>query len=554
MITASSLTRDNMTTATATDTDTHTALEQETSSFVREFTFPLPGWLKRQPNWVRLGGILLVLSLAALWVRTHYIGMQFWMDEGISVGIASHSLGSIPGILRMDGAPPLYYMLLHIWMQMFGNGEAATHWLSEIFAAITIPVGYWAGRTIATRRAGLMCATLFAFNAFLDYYSLETRMYTLMALLGLLATIGFINGFVYRRRRYVVLFSVSQALMFYTHAWAIYFSAGALISVLVLWRISGDEIRKNLLKDVLIAYAASVVVFLPWFPTFVFQAMHTAAPWDTRPRFGVAIQVAQGVFGGASLIVILLLAAGLGYAPLWNRRNRGTTESKVALMLLMLFVVTLFLAWCGSQVTPAWVVRYFAPVIAPMVILLSIGMSRAGVIGAIAIVFTVWFMMRPGAFEPQYKSDMQDIGAEMSPLLHKGDLVIVGQPESMPLAYYYLPGGLRWASTIGPVKDPTYMNWVDAMKRYRESNPYTHNTLTRELNDLKPGQQLLYIRPLTEGTINWSAPWTMMIRRRAAQYGAISADHQLKLETFAPHNYRGAPSIGDAAVLYKKVQ
>jgi hypothetical protein len=56
MITASSLTRDNMTTATATDTDTHTALEQETSSFVREFTFPLPGWLKRQPNWVRLGG------------------------------------------------------------------------------------------------------------------------------------------------------------------------------------------------------------------------------------------------------------------------------------------------------------------------------------------------------------------------------------------------------------------------------------------------------------------------------------------------------------------
>ena len=28
------------------------------------------------------------------------------------------------------------------------------------------------------------------------------------------------------------------------------------------------------------------------------------------------------------------------------------------------------------------------------------------------------------------------------------------------------------------------------------------------LNKLKPGQQVLYIRPLTEGVIGWKAPWT----------------------------------------------
>jgi uncharacterized membrane protein len=41
---------------------------------------------------------------------------------------------------------------------------------------------------------------LFATNAFITVYSQETRMYSLMALLGLLATIGFLQGFVYRRR------------------------------------------------------------------------------------------------------------------------------------------------------------------------------------------------------------------------------------------------------------------------------------------------------------------------------------------------------------------
>ena len=541
-----------------TETTTPSAAEPQAANIMREFTFPLPRLLKRQPEWVRLSAVLLLLSLAALWVRTHNIGGQFWMDEGITVGISSHSLSSIPGVLRMDGSPPLFYLLLHIWMQMVGNGEAATHWLSEIFAALTIPVGYWGGRTIAGKRAGLMCATLFAFNAFLDYYALETRMYTLMALLGLLATIGFINGFVLRRRAYVILFSASLALMLYTHAWAIYFSAGSAVSLAVLWKISDEEIRSGLIRDALMAYVAAVVLFLPWLPNFIFQAIHTAAPWDSKPRFGAPIQIAQSVFGGASITVILLMAAGVGYSPLANRAARMTREAKVTLMLFLLFFVTLLMAWAGSQVTPAWVVRYFAPVVAPMLILIAIGMSRAGVIGAIAIIFTICFMMRPSAFEPKYKSDMQDIAGEMKPLMHKDDLVIVGQPESMPLAYYYLPGGLRWSSTVGPVKDPSYMNWVDAMKRYQKSDPYDSTVLSAQINKLNVGQQILYIRPLTEGISNWEAPWTVMIRRRSAQWGAVLyADvrsGELQQEAVAPHHYRGACCIADAAVLYKKVR
>lgn len=534
------------------DPATPSAAEPRAANIMREFTFPLPRLLKRAPEWFRIATVLLLLSLVALWIRTRYIGGQFWMDEGITVGISSHSLSSIPGILRMDGSPPLFYLLLHFWMQMVGNGEAATHWLSEIFAALTIPIGYWGGRTIAGKRAALMCATLFAFNAFLDYYSVETRMYSLMALLGLLATIGFINGFVYRRRAYVILFSAAQALMFYTHAWAIYFAAGSLVSLLLLWKISGEDIRKGLIKDALMAYVGAIVVFLPWLPNFIFQAIHTAAPWDSKPRFGAPIQIAKSVFGGASITVVLLLGAGVGYSPLVNRSARATREAKVTLMLFTLFFLTLLLAWAGSQVTPAWVVRYFAPVVAPMLILIAIGMSRAGVIGAIAIFFTICFMIRPSAFEPKYKSDMQDIAGEMKSLVHRGDLVIVGQPESMPLAYYYLPGGLRWASTIGPVKDPTYMDWVDAMKRYRASVP--SKVLPKLLNSLKPGQQVLYIRPLTEGVSNWEAPWTSLIRRRSAQWGAIlAADRQLKREAWAPHNYRGSCCIADAAVLYEKV-
>src|SRR3712207_3866397 len=67
-----------------------------------------------------------VLTLVSLYMRTRFIGAALWIDEGLSVGIAQHGLTDIPGVLRQDGSPPLYYMTLHVWMQAFGSSEAAT--------------------------------------------------------------------------------------------------------------------------------------------------------------------------------------------------------------------------------------------------------------------------------------------------------------------------------------------------------------------------------------------------------------------------------------------
>jgi mannosyltransferase len=161
------------------------------------------------------------------------------------------------------------------------------------------------------------------------------------------------------------------------------------------------------------------------------------------------------------------------------------------------------------------------------------------------------FVAHISSYTPQYKSDMRDVAGEMSSRLHPGDLVVVAQPEQTPLAWYYLPSGLRYATTIGPVSDPSYMNWVDALTRFRHANPQA--TIAPLLASLRPGQQLLYVRPLTEGAQNWEASWTMLVRRRAAQWASMLAnDPALLRVAVAPHNYRGACCVADAAVLYEK--
>jgi len=249
-----------------------------------------------------------------------------------------------------------------------------------------------------------------------------------------------------------------------------------------------------------------------------------------------------------------VLSAVIGFGVLFTRPYRRTREATAMWALIALPFATLLLAWLASQITPAFVSRYFAPVLGAIMLLAAWGAARSGVVGLVAIVLSIVFVVHLSSYAPQYKSDMKDVGAEMTPLLHPNDLVVVAQPEQTPLTNYYLPAGLRYATTLGPVKDPTYMNWVYALKRLRAANaPATFN---RVLASLKPGQQVLYVRPLTEGAQNWEASWTQLVRRRSAQWGALFeadvANGTLKQVALAPHNYRGACCVADSAVLYQK--
>src|SRR3954454_21466182 len=100
------------------------------------------------------------LVLVSIYVRTRQAGVGFWIDEGLSVGIADRPLGDIPGVLRMDGSPPLYYMLLHAWMAVAGPSELATHAFSLLTALVAVPVAWWAARALFGTRAGWIAAVL----------------------------------------------------------------------------------------------------------------------------------------------------------------------------------------------------------------------------------------------------------------------------------------------------------------------------------------------------------------------------------------------------------
>ncbi len=201
--------------------------------------------------------VVTALTAVSTLLRLPGLGTWYWIDEGISVGIASHPLGDIPGLLTRDGSPPLYYLLLHVWMAVFGSSEVATHSLSLLFAVATVPAAWWAGRSLFDRRVGLVAAVLAAANPFVTLYSRETRMYTLVALLGVLVAGSFLHVFAFGRRRYLPLFVASLVLLLYTHTWGIFATAGCAAAVVPCLLARTD--RRRLLADAaLVALAANL--------------------------------------------------------------------------------------------------------------------------------------------------------------------------------------------------------------------------------------------------------------------------------------------------------
>jgi hypothetical protein len=480
--------------------------------------------LLRLTGWVAIAGVS-VLVLVSLYLRTRALHFYFWVDEGIAVGIASHPLSEIPALLRQDGSPPLYYLLLHLWMGVRGHSEVSTHEFSLLFSLLTIPVSYWAGASLFGRRVGLICAGLAAGVPYLTVYAEETRMYSLLALLAIVVAASFVHAFVFRRRRYLPVFSVSMAAALYTHNWALFLGLATAITFLVcVFRTPPGE-RRALWIDGGLAFGAVAVLFAPWLPTLLYQSHHTGAPWDLPPVIWSLSQGAYSLVGGRGAAVALLLAGGSGLLVLRRTDADGRRSALAAGSLLLLGAGTLVIAWGYSKVTPAWAFRYLAVILGPLLLMFGLGLARAGRLGLVAgaLVACFW-ILDPLPKSLNSKSNVATTMSQVRRHLGSAPLVLSTQPEQVPVISYYLPGARRYVTPLGAVPDPRIMDWRDALKRFHRHSVKT--VLMPIVRSLAPGTRILLVTPLG---MPMTPLYMTLINRASAQWStALAYDPSLK--------------------------
>lgn len=511
------------------------AVELETPRASRRLVDRVPGawWDARWDRRV----VVALIALGAL-LRLPDLGRSYWVDEAISVGISSGPLAQIPHLLRLDGSPPLFYVLLHFWIRLFGATPLSTHLLAVLISLAVVAVAFWAGRSLFSREAGIAAAALAATSPYLTWYGTETRMYTLLVGMCLVALVFTVRAVRYRLRGDAIAAVIAYAAILYTHNWGLYV-VGATALVLLIRARRGED--RGLARRVVLCGVGVGVLYAPWLPTFFAQVGSTAAPWAVPPGLGDLFADPATMLGGTIGIIV---APVLAYGVWSTRHGRPLVDRDATAILGTVGVGTLVVGWSISYIEPSWTIRYLGLALAGLLLALagslaSTSRGRAVVIGVCAAC-TLWCMigaLLPNANARNAKSNVAAVAAAAGPQLHPGDLVVVSQTEQMAVLHYYLPPGLTYLTPTGVASDPEVVDWRHIVSRLRHANPC--RAILPAIEALPIGAHILEISPLRPIGASGSA-WSQAVNAQVVSIGHLLAD-QTALVPLAGFRQGSAP-------------
>lgn len=328
-------------------------------------------------TWSRLGAILL-LALALRLVNLG--GRTLWYDEAIAIfraepgweALVDGTLGEDDGEAA-DVHPLLYYQMLNVWMDLFGQGVATVRLLSVLLGVATVGVVFGLARDWFDERTATVAGLIAAVAPFHVQYSQETRMYALLALLLLLATWVYWRAWMHRHAGYWLAFGVlAGASMHVQQLASMYLLALGLLPLL----------RRDRVRIIYTGLAAglALAIYLPWMLNLPDQMGKLRQYWVQKPNVlhmwlalrsfvSVNLDFSAGwwlpTFLLAAVLMVFLLYRASPLLRSGTRRLRGLNEDdrEPVRWLVWLAFMPMVFTWIVSQI--------FQPVFLPRALLPS---------------------------------------------------------------------------------------------------------------------------------------------------------------------------------------
>ncbi|CAB4951751.1 unannotated protein [freshwater metagenome] len=519
------------------------------SSAVPAGAAPAVEGLRRSAAWFVGRGAPFTVLLLLLWsayLRTRNIDAPFWIDEGISVGVAHFPFADIPDALRLDGNPPVYYLLLHVWLRLFGDSVAAAHSLSTVFALAAVPGVFLLARRPLGPGVALGATALAATLPYLTYFGQETRMYSMVAFLSVIVAGLHLRLFDAGARRVQVALALVLIVLLYTHTWGVFLVGGSVMAVGARALMQPDRAgRLRVVRIGFLVHLAAAVAWAPWIPILAKQASETGAPWSLRPTFTMLLEAVGSVVQPQIPAVVLLCTAvfgatviagsargqvrGVNVAP----RDEAHALRRHALVLVVMLVSTMLFAWFASLVSPAWANRYMGVAVGPVVLLGGILLTRTGRAPLVVLLVLVglWGTSTQGD-RLRDKATPEALVKATAPELRRGDLVVSIHPEQLPVIAYGLQhrgvaDGVRYATALGRQEDVRIFDWRRGLDRMKAAEPWV--VADRLIRAQRPGSSVLLVLPVISRG-NWSGPWTKLVADNTKAWRALlQADPRLRM-------------------------
>jgi mannosyltransferase len=315
---------------------------------------------------------IFALFLIILFSVTVYLSSQsIRLDESQTIWVTTKPIQTVWKLIAQDVHVPLYFTILHYWIQIFGNDTVTVRIPSFIFYLLTLYVVYKFSQEAANRNAAYLAVFLFSLSPFVLWYSFEARMYTQFAFFSSLSTLFFLRMLRSEGENGKLGFFISTALGVYTHYFYLFFlfSQGIYLfgDFLIAQSKSGflGALKQKLKLEFsfLSLSAVAVLLLAPWFfYVITLGEISSSEPLIPPPSsfnifqtfafflFGYQSPVTQGLIVALWPMTVVLLFFVFTQRKKMQVANLGYFEVITFLPILLFFLV--------SFVRPIFLARY----------------------------------------------------------------------------------------------------------------------------------------------------------------------------------------------------
>ncbi|MFA6080946.1 MAG: glycosyltransferase family 39 protein [Patescibacteria group bacterium] len=368
---------------------------------------------------------------------------SFWRDEAFSYFMAKKNVLEIISSTAKDFSPPLYYLVLHYWMKIFGSSEVALRSLSLVFFWATVYVAFLFLNDIfkIKLKKSFFYLIFFIINPLLLYYAFEARMYTMFAFFASLSYYAF-----FKKNYQLYLFSAIAGLFTQYYMLLVIFSQ---LFFLIINKKRVESFKKNNIY-------LSLLVFFPWLVFFLTQNGFPGSFWLSKPRlqdiFGLLGVIYTGneysFYGNTFVPAIFqniayfsILLSFITAIGIYFYAKKFSGKDKLNYQLLFIWGVGIA-AVIGliSFIKPLYFPRYliFTTVGFLLLIILTLEKTNAYLrVLLIVILMTLTFNYQKLQIEYRKKTDLRKTLREIQMIAGKNDFVYVDDLDFFTAKYYF---------------------------------------------------------------------------------------------------------------------
>lgn len=305
-------------------------------------------------NFIELYLPLILFLISFIWKFVQIGARDICLDEPFTI---FHAQGGIADIIKLPAQnepnPPLFMLLLHFWIKLFGIGAHSVRSLPILFNALTAVILYFFGKRFFNLWSGITASGLFIFSTYHFYFGADTRTYAMISF-ATAAALYFLFAVLRNpdQKKYLLGLILSNLLLVYGHyfGWFVVFMEFGIGAVYFR--------NREVCKSILITSAATFVLFIPMFSVLIKQFFVSKEnTWVAAPPDFEYLHQLQSFFNSRKGFRMLLYFLGTGLIVAFFSKIKKEQLKELTILVLWWLVPFTFMFLISSKI-PIFTDRY----------------------------------------------------------------------------------------------------------------------------------------------------------------------------------------------------